>query len=275
MKQGYFTIKEIAEMYGISTHIIRHYEKINMIHPMRTESNYRLYSEQDIYHLNIIRDLRELGVSLEAIQEYLEGRTLDTTIRLLKKNAELIQEEMALLNKKLSGINQRLNILAQLQPDDISIHKVIVKEQKKRKAFRRLAEFTDEAGFEAEMRRLYGEILGVMDLYDFHFVGGIADWHEKKGITYKGVFILEKYVKGSFENGELNQCILEQGTYASYYYQGNYQRTNQFIEEMVSALHEQGYMIIPPFYEFYLIDFHETNDVNEFLTEIQVKVKRA
>lgn len=69
---SYFKIKEMADLYDIGTDTLRHYDKIGLLKPSRSSNGYRLYSVQDLYKLNLIRDLRNLDFSLEAIGNYLE-----------------------------------------------------------------------------------------------------------------------------------------------------------------------------------------------------------
>ena len=58
---------------GISAKMIRYYESIGLLpSPVRTESNYRVYSDNDIHTLRFIRRARDLGFSLEET-----GRLLD------------------------------------------------------------------------------------------------------------------------------------------------------------------------------------------------------
>ena len=57
----YFRIGEISKMYHIGTDSLRYYEKIGILSPKRGENQYRLYRTEDIWRLNVIRELRELG----------------------------------------------------------------------------------------------------------------------------------------------------------------------------------------------------------------------
>lgn len=50
----YYKINEIAKLYNIKTDSLRYYEEVGLICPMRSKSNYRLYTLNDIYILNII-----------------------------------------------------------------------------------------------------------------------------------------------------------------------------------------------------------------------------
>ena len=67
-----YTIKELAEKTGIIPNAIRFYEKKGLLHPRRTESNYRLYEAEDVARLEQILLYRKMGFSIEDIKELLE-----------------------------------------------------------------------------------------------------------------------------------------------------------------------------------------------------------
>ncbi|MDF1671688.1 MAG: Cu(I)-responsive transcriptional regulator [Roseovarius sp.] len=65
-------IGEISKASGVSTKMIRYYEKINLIAPARrTESSYRVYSDSDIHTLRFIRGARDLGFSVDQMKTLL------------------------------------------------------------------------------------------------------------------------------------------------------------------------------------------------------------
>ena len=70
MKQ-FFKINEISKLYNIGPDSLRYYEKLGLLAPKRGKNNYRLYTLDDLWRLNIIRDLRRLGFPMEKIREYL------------------------------------------------------------------------------------------------------------------------------------------------------------------------------------------------------------
>ena len=57
----YYRIGEIVELYGVGPDSLRYYEKLGILKPHRGENNYRMYHIHDLWRLNVIRDLRELG----------------------------------------------------------------------------------------------------------------------------------------------------------------------------------------------------------------------
>ena len=67
-----FRIGELAEKCSVSKETIRYYERIGLIpEPDRTESGYRMYSQQIIDRLNFIKRMQELGFTLNEIDKLL------------------------------------------------------------------------------------------------------------------------------------------------------------------------------------------------------------
>ena len=62
-REKYYRIGEISRLYKISTDILRYYDKIGLMSPdFIGENGYRYYSKKQIWKLNNIRNLRNIGV---------------------------------------------------------------------------------------------------------------------------------------------------------------------------------------------------------------------
>jgi len=62
-------IRDVELVVGLSKKNIRYYEEMGLISPLRNEENdYRVYSEEDIEKLKLIKFLRELGVPIREIK---------------------------------------------------------------------------------------------------------------------------------------------------------------------------------------------------------------
>lgn len=70
-------IGELAEKTGLSLRTIRHYDEVGLLEPTgRTVGGFRLYTQDDLARLMLIRRMKPLGFTLEEMTELL--RIIDT-----------------------------------------------------------------------------------------------------------------------------------------------------------------------------------------------------
>lgn len=86
-------INEVEKKVGIKSANIRYYEKVGLLDPARNKDNgYRDYSEEDVIHLERIKTLRLINISVDDIRLLFEGGiTMEEAMN--KRLAELDQEE--------------------------------------------------------------------------------------------------------------------------------------------------------------------------------------
>ncbi len=67
-----FFIGDIAKKFGLNPRTVRYYEAIGILpKPIRSESGYRVYSEETIERLEFILKAKTLGLKLDEIREIL------------------------------------------------------------------------------------------------------------------------------------------------------------------------------------------------------------
>ncbi|MCU4185868.1 MerR family transcriptional regulator [Acidiferrimicrobium sp. IK] len=79
-------IGEVAEAIGLSIRTIRHYHDVGLVPPSgRTGGGFRLYTDSDIARLQLIKQMKPLGFTLEEMAELLgaleEARNADSPRR--------------------------------------------------------------------------------------------------------------------------------------------------------------------------------------------------
>lgn len=93
------TISEAAERTGLSADTLRYYERIGLIPPVpRTESGLRVYSGEVIEWIMFIQRFKEIGMSLDAIINYVKLAMLGTKTRQERK-VILLETRRNLMNK--------------------------------------------------------------------------------------------------------------------------------------------------------------------------------
>ena len=109
-----YTIKQISEKTNLTEHTIRYYDREGLI-PLitRTKSGIRQFSEDDLEWINLICCLRNSGMPLQEIKEFmqlcLKGKdSLEERRELLIRHRTRIQEQMANLENSLNIVNYKI-----------------------------------------------------------------------------------------------------------------------------------------------------------------------
>lgn len=101
------TIKEMAELVGISADTLRYYERIGVIPSVtRTVHGVRDYDEIHLEWIQSILKLKASGMTLEMIIEYVRLANVgDSTIEARK---QLLEEEQERITAKIEELQDRL-----------------------------------------------------------------------------------------------------------------------------------------------------------------------
>ena len=71
-RAGLLQIGQVAERTGLSLRTIRFYEENGLVVPTaRSDGGFRLYSDDDVARLEVIKRMKPLGFSLEEMQQLL------------------------------------------------------------------------------------------------------------------------------------------------------------------------------------------------------------
>ena len=266
--KDYYKIGEISKIYGIGRDSLMYYEDIGILKPFRDKNGYRMYKLSDIWRLNLIKELRSLNFPMKKIKEYLDDRNIESTKEILNKEIILIDEKIEELlsykqniMKRLDTINDELRNLKLYEIDLVYINK--------RKSRELNANITKDEEFDFLIQKLQKDyenrftILGNNNIGSSFFLDKI-----KQGIynEFKSVFCFLE------DEEEIYNIIFNEGYYLTLTYKGKYKNNKHYINKMFKYIEEKGYKIISDPIEIYKIDIHETGDINEFITEIQIPV---
>lgn len=92
---NHYTVKQVAELSGVSIKALHHYDKIGLLKPSaRTEKNYRLYTESELLKLQQILFYKELDFALKDITVLLHDPKFDMIQSLENQRATLIKKQV-------------------------------------------------------------------------------------------------------------------------------------------------------------------------------------
>ncbi|WP_461810423.1 MerR family transcriptional regulator [Faecalimonas sp.] len=258
----YYHIGEISKLYHIGADSLRYYETLGILSPTRSETGYRLYSLNDLWRLNVIRDLRSLGFSMEQIKTYLNNRTIHSTKQLLTDELAVITEKLQALTNLKENVEERLRTVQEaiLQPIG-EIRKIYYK--------RRYCHIvhspykTDE-----EMDMLIKQLLN-KDNDRLYIIGNnrigssipMESICKKLFCDYTNVFIIDR-------NGKE---YIEEGDYLTICYKGKNKQNEIYIPKLFQYAEEYNLIPTGPILELLWIDIHQSKNTDEHITELQVR----
>lgn len=113
-QQGLHNIGEAAELSGVSSKMIRHYESVGLIPEAgRTFAGYRIYTDADIHRLRFIKRSRSLGFSTKQIETLLGlWNNRSRASAEVKKLAQAHADELAAKIGEMQAMQRTLQDLA-------------------------------------------------------------------------------------------------------------------------------------------------------------------
>ena len=109
-----YSIGEVSKLMGISAYTLRYYEKIGLlVFVNRDENGQRRFTTSDILTLNTIYRLKDTGMALKDIRQYIklvnEGKSsISQRRQLMEKQKAIVEKRIKDLQDDLVTINAKL-----------------------------------------------------------------------------------------------------------------------------------------------------------------------
>ena len=114
-----YSIQDVSNKTGLSTHTLRYYEKEGLISGMeRSQGGFRQYTDEDLERLGLIRCLKNTGMSIQEIARFVQlthegDHTLEERVELLREHRERVLERMAEMQEHLDKVTWKLNFFTE------------------------------------------------------------------------------------------------------------------------------------------------------------------
>lgn len=87
-------IGELADRFGLATHVLRHWESVGLLAPVRDAGGHRRYGPADLERVALILMAKEAGLGLESVRElFSTGDPMD--------HADLLRRHVAELERRI------------------------------------------------------------------------------------------------------------------------------------------------------------------------------
>lgn len=142
-----YTVKELAELSGVSGRTLRYYDKINLLKPKRIASNgYRIYGSEQVDQLQQILFYRAMELPLEEIRRMVSAPDFDR-YRALQEHLEGVLERRERLDELILTVTKTIQAMEGGTP---------VKDQEKFEGLKQQVLAENRAKYGKELKEKYG-----------------------------------------------------------------------------------------------------------------------
>lgn len=258
----FFKIGEISKLYHIGTDSLRYYEELGILTPKRGPNQYRLYSLNDLWKLNVIRDLRSLDFSMERIKEYMDHRSIQSTEQLLAEELLVIENKIRELRELEENVKNRLHTIQEAKQHSIgNIEKKYIQE---RHCYRIRSGYETDEEMDMLIKRLLNK-----DEHNLYIIGNnrigsmipLESVEKKLYRDYESVFIIS----------DRGNEVIPKGEYLTICYRGDCNQNTLFLPKLLEFAKKQNLTPVGPVLEILWIDIHQAEDTQEHITELQIR----
>jgi DNA-binding transcriptional MerR regulator len=116
-KEQLTSIGEIAKKLDMSQRTIRYYEEIGLLNSIkRVEGGRRIYTDEDLRRLKLIKRLKIMGMTLSEMQELEAMWTIEkSTDKVLGRLLELMSNQLRRLDDRIADLNILRNEIVEFQ----------------------------------------------------------------------------------------------------------------------------------------------------------------
>jgi DNA-binding transcriptional MerR regulator len=270
MHGKYVTIGEFAEMAELSASMLRHYDRLGLIHPavVDPDTRYRYYREDQVRTAELIRLLRDLDVSLDDIAALLQDPARAEMKAILRRHRERTVERRNETERIIRRLDRALRGDAELMPNDIRLVRIKPQWVVSRRVQTPLSQDVETVD------RLLDELKGLASACD-------ALSGEREFVLY-----YNRLRRG--RSYDLEACVpldprraarvvgakkLPGGRAAGLIHHGPWEDLHTTHVALYAWIMERGYEIAGPARETYVVDERDTDDPLEYVTRVDWPVK--
>lgn len=270
---AYFSIGEMSKLSNISIQTLRHYDKIGLLRPTYTneKTGYRYYSIKHFIAIDLIKQCKAMGLSLDEIKELIGNYTsLESVISILSKQEKVIDEKI----RELSNIKNNISYLENRIKDslDKGFNKVFIKYNKERNyiKYNYGSRFTDE--FEMNLRKALLDMEKKYSSFISELAFVTSYSQVKNGEELKYDSLLLNIIKDTPHN-EKNVVTLPEGHYLTLYFDDSYEENRKYFNIIMDYIEEHNIEVQGDFYEVYIMTRVGNDGKDKSLAQVEILIK--
>ncbi|MED1058995.1 MerR family transcriptional regulator [Bacillus mycoides] len=271
-KKIHFTTGEFAKLVGVSKYTLFHYDKLGIFSPeLKDENEYRYYSTFQVEPFFVISSLKELGMPLKEINNYLDGRDPERLISLLHTQNEKIDKEINRLVAIKEVISQKINTTQSLF--NINTEKIFISTEKKELLF------LTNAIPNSDLRSIavsFANHIKRCDEYNIASRFSVGQMINLKNIckgNYESYSFF--YTKISSSLPDANVYSKKEGDYLIAYHTTGYDSIEETYLKMLGFANENKLLLDNYFFEDVILDELSVTGYENFVIKISILIRES
>ena len=253
---------------GVSKHTLFHYDDIGLFSPeCVAENGYRMYSRYQLETLETILMLRDLGMPLKEIRQFLQVRSPKELIRIFAEREQQIENELSRLKTMQGWIRQRRKKISMVMQQDFS--EIGIHHFPERYYLIRQIDGTSEKDYMEKTNRL---------ILDFK--------HAEQRNDYEVAYLqygknLSRQIYNAYDNvlllleqkpKHMEYRIMLEGNYLTGFHVGHWNAIGEAYARMEAYRKEHKIQTDMVYLERDMVDQLAVTSVEEYVTEIAVRI---
>lgn len=278
--ENYLNITQLARLRNATTETLRHYDRIGLLKPAYVDpgTGYRYYSTEQVEVFDTIMDLRDMGLPLKEIQEFMNHRNVENSYEILSKKADELRQEIAEKQKMLLQIEQKTTYINMVKNEKLfSLEQWRITHIRKRSMVISRARENDLSDFICEFTRLRKNLSDDFNVFGTNISGSLIDpdsfLHTGKERLLRYPALPYGICEEEIRYGELTE--LPETDYLVCFGKGVLTAESSELTKIRRYLSENGYEVTGYLYERDIIDISLTNDPAEVIYRLEIPVRKA
>lgn len=264
----YMTTGEFAALTGVTKYTLFHYDEIGLFSPeFVAENGYRMYSLYQLETLEAILILRDLGMPLKEIRQFLSVRSPRELMRIFMEREEQIEQEIRKLKQMHEWIHQRRQKIEIALQQDFS--KIQIRHYPERYYLKKQLNSDSDKEYLEKTNQLILDFKKAEQRNDYEvaYLQYETNIASKKYNLYDNVILLleEQPIHTEYQ-------ILPEGDYLIGFYVGSWSRCWKTYERLVAYRKEHHLQTDSVYVERCLIDQLSVKHLEDYVTEIAVRI---
>ncbi|WP_373600507.1 MerR family transcriptional regulator [Paraclostridium bifermentans] len=265
-----FTVGELAKLHKMSKQTLIYYDNIDLFKPNIVDENngYRYYTSDQLEILDSILILREIGIPIKDIKDFLVKRNDKSALNLLKEQKIKLDNQVKNIKRTIKRLENKIETIESLNSYKIDVY--FEKMDSQYLFIQKVDSPFDLLQTDIAFKKLLTNVHEKKAPYYYQLgtIISLENLKSKKYTTADSVFFP---LYSRFKNDEVIEKT--SGLYAITLHKGDYDSVGKTYEYLINSIKDNNYKIIGPSFEYCILDSLTSYNTKDYITKIVIPIK--